>query len=121
MFHKAFIRTIVSALVLCLTLSSCTSKPALEVLHHSITVREFTADRSQSTATVTGIARNSSKSKINECCITVTFYDCQGTALATETAVKEQMAPAEVWDFKVVLKGEEAWEVARYTLSATNR
>ena len=118
---KTLVRIIVPVSILCMALTSCASEPALQVLEHNITVREYTADKSQSTATVTGMAKNSSDWPINGCSIAVTFYDYQGTVVVTKTVAKEQMAPGEVWDFKIELKGAEAWKVARYKISSVNK
>jgi len=107
--------------VTCLLSASCASGPNLQVVEHSITVREFTADISQSTATVTGVAENTGDRPARSCNISVTFYDYLGGVVGAKEAIKEQVLPGENWTFTIELRGKEAWNVADYTISASSK
>jgi len=100
---------------------TCTTGPALHIMEHTITVHEFTGDINQSTATVKGIARNSSNWPISECIISVTLYNYQGNIIAVSSDARQSLGAGEVWNFKVQLKGAEAWDVSRYDISATSK
>jgi hypothetical protein len=113
-----FARLIMPLAVTCLLSTSCASGPHLQIVEHSIAVREFTADTSRSTATVTGVAENVGDRPAKKCNISVTFYDYQGGIVATQEAIKEQMSPGEMWNFTIEIKGKETWNVAGYKISA---
>lgn len=105
-------------LTLCsLTLVACSVGTPLRILERSITVQEFTADPEQSSATVKGIARNEGGWPIQECTISVSFFDYQGKNVGTHTELRQWLEAGETWDFSATLKGKDAWQVARYTLS----
>jgi len=100
---------------------ACAAGGNLQILEHSIVVNEFTADRSQSTATVTGRAQNTGDQPCEKCSITVTFYDYSGGTVATRSETREALQPGEIWSFKIELKGTGAWSVARYEIAAASK
>lgn len=115
------IKLIMPLSVTCLLFISCTSGPNLQIIEHSIAVREFTADTSQSTATVKGVAENIGDRPADKCSISVTFYDYQGGIVGTKEELKERISPGEVWNFTIELKGKEAWNVAGYKIFTKNK
>jgi hypothetical protein len=117
--RKILISLIMPLAIACLLSTSCASGPHLQIVEHSIAVREFTADTSQSTATVTGVAENVGDRPAKKCNISVTFYDYQGGVVGTKEAIKEQMSPGEIWNFTIEIKGKESWNVAGYKISAS--
>lgn len=102
---------------------SCSSGSDLQITSHTITVREFTGDLNtvQSVATVTGTARNKGNSVIQDCVISVIFYDGQRNVVGTSTATRESLDANEVWNFTVQLKGQDAWKVLSYDIEALGR
>jgi hypothetical protein len=99
----------------------CTSGSSLQILERSIKVQEFTADAAQSVATVQGVVRNAGGWPIEGCEVRVVFYDYQGTSLGTYPETRQRLEGGETWNFKVELKGSDAWKVASYTISTTCR
>ncbi|MDD5312109.1 MAG: FxLYD domain-containing protein [Dehalococcoidia bacterium] len=118
---KILISLIMPLAVICLLSASCAAGPNLQVVEHSIIVREFTADTSRSTATVTGAAENTGDRPARSCNISVTFYDYVGGIVGVKEATKEQVLPGEVWNFTIELKGKESWNVADYKISAISK
>jgi hypothetical protein len=105
--------------VLVLSSAACTSGAPVKILEHSISVQEFTADITQSVATVTGVARNMGSWSVEDCTISATFHGYDGTNLGTLSETRRRVEPGEIWDFKIELKGADAWKVARYTVAAS--
>ena len=111
--------TLLSAFIL--IASACSSTPALQVIEHSIVVQEFTGDISQSNARVTGVAVNSSAWAINDCRIEVTYYDYSRNVIGNSSATLEKLEAGEEWNFQTEYRGTAAWEVAGYSVSASNK
>jgi hypothetical protein len=101
--------------------AGCAFGQPIQILDHSIAVQEFTADATESVAVVEGAARNMGNWPIENCTIDVTFYDYQGIKLGTYSELRPRLEAGEVWNFKVQLKGRDAWKVARYTISTACR
>ena len=113
-------RLILLSLILILCLYACSPVTAVRVIKHDITVAEFTADVTQSTAIVEGQAQNTLLWSLDECRICVTFYDYQGNSLGVISDSIKRLEPGQVWNFRVALNGSDAWKVARYDISICN-
>jgi hypothetical protein len=110
------------ALILCsLALIACSPRSALQVLEPQFEVSEFTANVAQSSAIVTGVVINRGWLPADNIVVTVHFYDGQGNMLGTYAGTHDRLQPDQVWNFKVEMKGQDAWKVVRYDLSVTNR
>jgi hypothetical protein len=108
------------SLILIPLLPACSPVAAVRVIKHDITVTELTADVTQSTAIVEGQAQNTLPWPLEGCRICVTFYDYQGNSLGVVSDSMKRLEPGQVWNFRVALKGGDAWKVARYDLSICN-
>ena len=108
------------SLVLIPCLHACSPATAVRVIKHDITVAEFTADVTQSTAIVEGQAQNTLLWPLAECRICVTFYDYEGRSLGVFSDSIKRLESGQVWNFRVVLNGSDAWKVARYDMSICN-
>ena len=108
------------SLILLLCLPACSPVAAVKVIKHDIIVAEFTADVSQSTATVEGQAQNTLLWPLDKCRICVTFYDYEGNSLGVFSDSIERLEPGQVWNFSAALRGGDAWKVARYDISVCN-
>jgi len=118
--HKAF-SVITLALVLCFsTFSLIACQSALQITQQRIEVNEFTIDPAQSYAAVSGVLENRGWFAAGNVLVAVNFYDSQGNKVGASSAMKERLEAGQVWDFKVVMRGEDAWKVARYELSASS-
>jgi hypothetical protein len=113
-------RPILSLFILLLCLPACSPVNAVKIIKHDIVVAEFTADVSQSTATVEGQAQNTFLWPLDNCKICVTFYDYTGNSLGIFSDSIERLEPGQVWNFSAVLTGGDAWKVARYDISVCN-
>jgi hypothetical protein len=100
---------------------ACISGTELQVAEHHIVVQEYTGDTTQSIASVSGIARNTGRWNIKDNKVSVSFYDYKGNVLGVISDSKPLLAPGETWNFKVELRGKEAWNVARYNITASNK
>jgi len=103
-----------------LCLPACSPVAAVSVIKHNIIIAEFTADVSQSAATVEGQAQNKLLWPLDKCRICVTYYDYEGNSLGVFSDSIERIEPGQVWNFRVALKGGDAWKVARYDISVCN-
>ena len=81
-------------------------------------MQEFTADIPQSVATVSGVARNMGNWPVGSCTISVIYYNYEGVVLGTFSEKWQLLQPGEIWDFKIEMKGADAWKVARYTITS---
>ena len=106
--------------ILLLCLPACSPVNAVKIIKHDIVVAEFTADASQSTATVEGQAQNTLLWPLDNCKICVTFYDYAGNSLGLFSDSIQRLEPGQVWSFSVALTGSDAWKVARYDISVCN-
>jgi len=113
-------RLILLSVILILCLPACSPFTAVRVIKHNIQVAEFTADVTQSAATVEGQAQNTLLRPLDECKICVTFYDYEGHKLGVFSDSMKRLEPGQVWNFRVALKGSDAWKVARYDISICN-
>ena len=117
----------IAALALILTLPifsvACTETKSeeLQILSHNITVHKFSGDVLQSTAVVTGKAKNISNSPLESALITVNFYDKSDNLIATSSTTKHNLGTGEVWNFGVETKGPDAWKIANYDISGSTK
>jgi hypothetical protein len=107
-------------LVILLLSAACSPVSAVKIIKHEIVVSEFTADISQSTAAVEGQAQNVLLWPLGNCKICVNFYDYAGNSLGVFSDNIGRLEPGKVRDFKVALKGGDAWKVARYDVYVCN-
>jgi hypothetical protein len=113
-------RLILLSLILVPCLNACSPVNGVRVVRHDIQVAEFTADVTQSAATVQGQAQNTLLWARDDCRICVTFYDYGGNSLGVFSDSIKRLEPGQVWNFRVELKGADAWKVARYDISMCN-
>lgn len=113
-------RLILFLLILIPCLYACNPVNGVRVINQGILVAEFTADVTQSAATVEGQAQNTLLWPLDECRICVTFYDNAGNSLGVFSDNIKMLQPGQLWNFRVVLKGGDAWKVARYDLAVCN-
>ncbi len=114
---RSSLRLLLLLLILIPCINACSPHTAVKVIKHNIQVSEFTADVTQSSATVEGQARNTLLWPVDECRICVTFYDYEGKSLGTFSNSLKRLEPGRVWNFRVALNGSDAWKVARYDIS----
>ena len=86
----------------------------LQIIDHHLAVHEFTGDKPQSTALVTGTAQNTGNTPISTAVLTANFYTKDGELIATESAVRDNLAPGEKWTFTIQTSSQDAWQVKRY-------
>ncbi|MCX6007488.1 MAG: FxLYD domain-containing protein [Chloroflexi bacterium] len=102
-------------------LVACSPESQLQVLQHNITINEFTADTAQSVATVKGVVKNQGIWPVQNCIVTADFYDYKGYKIGTYTDTLQRLDPGQACDFKVELKGTDAWKVATYKVSVVSK
>ena len=110
-------RACLVALMLLAGTTGCTAGTGFQVIEHNIVVSEYTADEAQSIAIVRGVARNTGAWPLEDCGVSVTFYDYEGNKLDVYSSSCRRLEPGENWNFNAELKGQNAWKVARYSLS----
>jgi hypothetical protein len=110
-------RACLVALMLLTGTTGCTAGTGFQVIEHNIVVSEYTADEAQSVAVVRGVARNTGAWPLEDCGVSVTFYDYEGNKLDVYSSSCRRLEPGENWNFHAELKGQNAWKVARYSLS----
>jgi hypothetical protein len=101
--------------------AACITGNELQVTEHSIVVQEYTGDVTQSSAVVSGIARNAGNWNIRDGRVSVSFYDYKGNVLGVISDSKPLIGPGETWNFKIELTGKSAWSVARYAITTSNK
>lgn len=101
--------------------AGCSTGSELQVTEHKINVEEFTGDVTQSSAVVSGTARNTGGWAIKDGRVSVSFYDYKGNVLGVISDSRPVLEPGEAWNFRIGLKGKDAWRVARYNISTANR
>ena len=114
-------RACLLGLVLFAGITGCTTGTGLQVIQHSIVVSEYTTDAAQSVAVVKGVATNTGAWPLEDCGVSVTFYDSAGNKLDVDTSTCKHLEPGENWNFNVELKGQEAWKVGRYSISTFSK
>lgn len=126
MKRVAFRATVVTLfLVLIMVLVGCAKPQApageLRILSHRLTTHGFAGGMPQSTATVTGRAQNVGTVPINYGQIAVNYYDKDGRFLTTASAIMQNLAPGQVWDFTVLFQGSDAWKSVKYDIAASTK
>jgi uncharacterized protein YcfL len=86
----------------------------LQIIDHKLAVHEFTGDKPKSTALITGTAQNTGEISIDTAVLTAYFYTKDGELIATESAVRDNLAPGETWTFTIQTNSPDAWKVKRY-------
>ena len=114
-------RACLVALMLLAGTTGCTAGTGFQVIEHNIVVSEYTADEAQSVAVVRGVARNTGAFPLEDCGVSVTFYDYEGNKLDVYSSSCRRLEPGENWNFNAELKGQDAWKVARYSLSTFSK
>lgn len=102
-------------------ITGCAGVTGFRVIEHNIVVSEYTADAAQSVAVVRGVAANTGAWPLESCVVGVTFYDFAGNKLDECSTSRKGLGPGENWSFNLELKGQQAWKVARYSLSAFSK
>ncbi|MCX6001124.1 MAG: FxLYD domain-containing protein [Chloroflexi bacterium] len=102
-------------------IAGCTSGTGIQVIEHNIVVSEYTTDAAQSVAVVKGVARNTGAWPLEDCGVSVTFYDFEGNKLDVYSSSCKRLEPGEDWNFSVELKGQEAWQVGKYSISTFSK
>ena len=110
-------RACLVGLILLADITGCTAGTGFQVIEHNIVVSEYTADKAHSVAVVRGVARNTGAWPLEGCGVSVTFYDYEGNKLDVYSSSCKRLEPGENWNFNVELKGQEAWEVGKYSIS----
>lgn len=108
-----------TALSLISIFTGCSVGTSFQVIEHNIIVSEFSAGGAQSSALVRGVARNTGPWPVENCGVSVIFYDYQRNTLGAYSSSRERLEPGEDWNFQVELKGQDSWKVARYSLTAS--
>jgi hypothetical protein len=114
-------RACLVGLVMLAGIMGCTDTTGFQVIEHNIVVSEYMADAEQSVAAVRGVATNSGAWPLEGCGVSVTFYDLAANKLDVYSSSCKRLGPGENWSFNVELKGQQAWKVARYSLSTFNK
>lgn len=117
MMKTSVLNFIVVLSLLSVLTGSCNEGNSLQIIEHSIVIQEFTGDITQSSAIVTGVVKNMGYWKVNRCSVAANFYDIAGNTVAILTDNRTGLESGESWNFKIVLKGQDAWKVARYSLN----
>lgn len=109
--------------LLIVNLIACSSGSGFRILKNELTVRQFPGNSplTQSMAAVTGTATNPGESAIEECVITVIFYDDEKNKLGTGTATRPSLGPGEIWNFAVQITGPDAWKARTYDIIPSNK
>ena len=102
-------------------ITGCTAGTGFQVIEHNIVVSEYTNDVAQSVAVVKGVATNTGAWPLEDCGVSVTFYDFAGNKLDIYSSTCKHLEPGENWNFNVELKGQEAWKVGRYSLATFSK
>ena len=114
-------RACLLGLVLLASITECTTGTGLQVIQRSIVVSEYTTDAEQSVAVVKGVATNTGAWPLEDCGVSVTFYDFEGNKLDICSSSCRRLEPGENWNFSVELKGQEAWQVGKYSISTFSK
>ena len=114
-------RACLLGLVLLAGITGCAAGAGLQVIRHSIVVSEYTTDAAQSVALVKGVATNTGAWPLEDCGVSVTFYDFEGNKLDICSSSCRRLEPGENWNFNVELKGQEVWKVGKYSLSTFSK
>ena len=97
--------------------SNIPSEEKLDIYDDSLMVHKFGGDVLQSTASVTGKARNISSSTINFASISVKFYDKDGKVINISSTEAQNLEAGEIWNFSVQCSGPDMWKIAKYDIT----
>jgi hypothetical protein len=122
-FCKTTIYLVLLAFCLLTLQPGCISTSDLKIVSSQLTSREFTGDLNirNSMSVVTGVARNTKAASINNCEITVTFYDAQHNNIGVATTSRELLGAGETWNFTAQLTSADAWKARSFDISASNQ
>lgn len=121
-FSKINLCLAILAFYMFLLSAGCMAASNLKILNSELTSREFTGDLNvrNSMSVVTGAAMNTAGNTINNCVVTVTFYDAQRNSLGVASAERESLGAGETWNFAVQLTGPDAWKARSYDVGTSN-
>ena len=108
-------------LIILAGITGCAAGAGFQVIEHNIIVSEYTDDQAQSVAIVRGVARNTGVWPLEDCGVSVTFYDFEGNKLGVYSSSCKRLEPGGNWSFNIELKGPEVWKVGRYSLSTFSK
>ena len=114
-------RAYLVALMLLAGTTGCTAGTGFQVIEHNIVVSEYTADEAKSVAVVRGVARNTGAWSLEDCGVSVTFYDYEGNKLDVCSSSCKRLEPGENWNFNIDLKGQAAWKVGKYSITTFSK
>ncbi|MCX6007487.1 MAG: FxLYD domain-containing protein [Chloroflexi bacterium] len=103
--------------------AACISASNLKIIDSQLTAREFTGDLNikSSMAVVSGTAKNSKDSSINNCVISVIFYDAQKNNIGVASATRQSLDAGETWNFIVQLTSSDAWKARSYDINTSDQ
>ena len=112
-----------TCLVGCSTSESSNNPPEenLQIFDDNLMVHKFGGDVLQSTASVTGKARNIGSSTINFASISVSFYDKDGKLVNVSTAEAQNLEVGETWNFNVQCSGPDMWKIVNYDITVSTK
>lgn len=116
-------RTVSAPLLIVITLigivgvTACSPLSSLVILDSKLVVNEFTADIDESTAVVEGVIANEGIWSVENCEVVAEFYDYQGSKIASSSCDLPKLGSWETAHFKIELKGNKVWRVARCSIS----
>ena len=112
-----------TCLVGCSTSESSNSPPgeSLQIFDDNLMVHKFGGDVLQSTASVTGKARNVGSSTINFASISVNFYDKDGKLINISTAEAQNLEVGETWNFNIQCSGPDMWKIVKYDITVSTK
>ncbi|MBN1374730.1 MAG: hypothetical protein JXA01_01105 [Dehalococcoidia bacterium] len=109
---------IIVILLLCIMgAAACSPASSLVILESNLAVNEFTADITESTAAVDGVVVNEGIWPVENCEVVAEFYDYQGNKIASNSYALPKLGSRQTAHFKIELKGNKAWNVARCSVS----
>lgn len=102
---------------------ACSAGAGLDIYSHQLTVRQFTGDLNgtRSAAIVSGEARNTGQSVINNPVIEVTFYGAQKDIIGVAQASRAFLEPGGIWSFSAQLTSPDAWKVRDYSITGSTK
>lgn len=103
--------------------AACISASSIKIVDSHLTAREFTGDLNikSSMAVVSGSAKNTRDAAINNCVISITFYDAQRNNIGVASATRQSLNAGETWNFIVQLTGPDAWKARSYDINTSDQ
>jgi len=114
---KRVLLIIVALIVYLPVVTACSPQSSLVIVQSNLSVNEFTADKNQSTAIVSGVVTNQGIWPVQNCAVVADFYNYEDRKVATNTYILQKLGPGQTQQFDIKFSGYEAWNVARCNLS----